>query len=220
MYSREKIDDQRSSFSTCVSVKKCSPDPKTGLLLPGEFTGRRSETHLHKRKVEILRFRAKRELSSNLPPERKNRPEDRSVENFENGGRYETRTHDLCRVKAALQPAELTALKSDMFNISPLFSLFKVYYHNFPGKNTRSRERTRPPLPHFRLSLAPLIFKSEKIPAFHQFSFDFFENTSILKGMFRASLSSRGLGHRVFIPATRVRIPMGMPFRISRLHRK
>ncbi len=102
-----------------------------------------------------------------------------------------------------------------MFNISPLFSLFKVYYHNFPGKNTRSRERTRPPLPHFRLSLAPLIFKSEKIPAFHQFSFDFFENTSILKGMFRASLSSRGLGHRVFIPATRVRIPMGMPILFS-----
>lgn len=104
-----------------------------------------------------------------------------------------------------------------MFNISPLFSLFKVYYHNFPGKNTRSRERTRPPLPHFRLSLAPLIFKSEKIPAFHQFSFDFFENTSILKGMFRASLSSRGLGHRVFIPATRVRIPMGMPILFSPL---
>ena len=60
------------------------------------------ETHLHKRKVEILRFRAKRELSSNLPPKRKNRPEDWSAENFENGGRYETRTHDLCRVKAAL----------------------------------------------------------------------------------------------------------------------
>ena len=55
---------------------------------PGEFTGRRSETHLHKRKVEILRFRAKRELSSNLPPKRKNRPEDRSVENFENGGPF------------------------------------------------------------------------------------------------------------------------------------
>ena len=28
----------------------------------------------------------------------------------------------------------------------------------------------------------------------------------------QASLSSRGLGHRVLIPATRVRIPMGMPF--------
>lgn len=55
---------------------------------PGEFTGRGSETHLHKRKVEILRFRAKRELSSNLPPKRKNRPEDRSVENFENGGAF------------------------------------------------------------------------------------------------------------------------------------
>ena len=38
---------------------------------PGEFTGRGSETHLHKRKVEILRFQAKRELSSNLPPKRK-----------------------------------------------------------------------------------------------------------------------------------------------------
>ena len=55
---------------------------------PGEFTGRRSETHRHKRKVEILRFRAKRELSSNLPPKRKNRPEDRSAENFENGGAF------------------------------------------------------------------------------------------------------------------------------------
>ena len=31
---RRKIDDQRSSFSTCVSSKKCSPDQKTGLLLP------------------------------------------------------------------------------------------------------------------------------------------------------------------------------------------
>ena len=30
-----------------------------------------------------------------------------------------------------------------------------------------------------------------------------------------ASLSSRGLGHRVFIPATRVRIPVGMPFFLS-----
>ena len=55
---------------------------------PGEFTGRGSETHLHKRKVEILRFRAKRALSSNLPPKRKNRPEDRSAENQENGGAF------------------------------------------------------------------------------------------------------------------------------------
>ncbi len=52
---------------------------------PGEFTGRESETHLHKRKVEILRFRAKRELSLKLPSKRKNRPEVRSAEKFENG---------------------------------------------------------------------------------------------------------------------------------------
>ena len=50
-----------------------------------------------------------------------------------------------------------------------------------------------------------------KIAAFPGIGFEFSENDSILKGMFRASLSSRGLGHRVFIPATRVRIPMGMP---------
>ena len=41
---------------------------------------------IRNRRVEILRFRAKRELSSNLPPKRKNRPEDWSAENFENGG--------------------------------------------------------------------------------------------------------------------------------------
>ena len=33
--------------------------------------------------------------------------------------------------------------------------------------------------------------------------------------MLRASPSSRGLGHRVFIPATRVRIPLEMPFFLS-----
>ncbi len=35
----------------------------------------------------------------------------------------------------------------------------------------------------------------------------------ILSIVFQTSPSSRGLGHRVFIPATGVRIPVGMPFR-------
>ena len=52
---------------------------------PGEFTGRGSETHLHKRKVEILRCLENGVLSSNLPPKRKSRPEDRSAENQKNG---------------------------------------------------------------------------------------------------------------------------------------
>ena len=54
--------------------------------------------------------------------------------------------------------------------------------------------------------------KIRKKHFFHLFGFAFFKKHSILGNMFLTSLSSRGLGHRVFIPATRVRIPMGMPF--------
>ena len=86
MYDRKKIDDQRSVFRRVFPSKNALRTKRPVFYSPGEFTGRRSETHLHKRKVEILRFRAKRELSSNLPPKRKNRPEDWSAENFENGG--------------------------------------------------------------------------------------------------------------------------------------
>ena len=85
---QRKIDDQRSVFQRVLPPKNALQTKRPVFYSPGEFTGRRSETHLHKRKVEILRFRAKRELSSNLPPKRKNRPEDRSVENFENGGAF------------------------------------------------------------------------------------------------------------------------------------
>ena len=84
----EKNDDQRSVFRRVFPSKNALQTKRPVFYSPGEFTGRKSETHLHKRKVEILRFRAKRELSSNLPPKRKNRPEDRSVENFENGGPF------------------------------------------------------------------------------------------------------------------------------------
>ena len=34
----------------------------------------------------------------------------------------------------------------------------------------------------------------------------------LIKQAYKESPSSRGLGHRVFIPATRVRIPLEMPF--------
>ena len=73
-------------FDVCFLPKLLSGPKDLSFTPPSKFTGRESEAYLHKRKVEILRFRAKRELSSNLPPKRKNRPEDRSVENFENGG--------------------------------------------------------------------------------------------------------------------------------------
>ena len=86
MYSREKLTIKGRASRRVFPPKNALRTKRPVFYSPGEFTGRRSETHLHKRKVEILRFRAKRELSSNLPPKRKNRPEDRSAENFENGG--------------------------------------------------------------------------------------------------------------------------------------
>ena len=88
MYSREKLTIKGRASRRVFPPKNALRTKRPVFYSPGEFTGRRSETHLHKRKVEILRFRAKRELSSNLPPKRKNRPKDRSVENFENGGPF------------------------------------------------------------------------------------------------------------------------------------
>ena len=102
MYSREKLTIKGRASRRVFPSKNALRTKRPVFYSPGEFTGRRSETHLHKRKVEILRFRAKRELSSNLPPKRKNRPEDWSVENFENGGRNRTRTYDLHDVNVAL----------------------------------------------------------------------------------------------------------------------
>ena len=88
MYSREKLTIKGRASRRVFPSKNALQTKRPVFYSPGEFTGRGSETHLHKRKVEILRFRAKRELSSNLPPKRKNRPEDRSAENFENGGKF------------------------------------------------------------------------------------------------------------------------------------
>lgn len=82
---QRKIDDQRSVFQRVLPPKNALQTKRPVFYSPGEFTGRGSEAHLHKRKAEILRFRVKRELSSNLPPKRKNRPEDRSAENQKNG---------------------------------------------------------------------------------------------------------------------------------------
>ena len=85
MYSREKLTIKGRASRRVFPSKNALQTKRPVFYSPGEFTGRGSETHLHKRKVEILRFRAKRELSSNLPPKRKNRPEDRSAENQKNG---------------------------------------------------------------------------------------------------------------------------------------
>ena len=106
---QRKIDDQRSVFQRVLPPKNALQTKRPVFYSPGEFTGRGSEAHLHKRKAEILRFRVKRELSSNLPPKRKNRPEDRSAENQENGRGRGIRTHDFLppkqtRYRTALYP--------------------------------------------------------------------------------------------------------------------
>ena len=81
MYGREKLTIKGRASRRVFPSKNALQTKRPVFYSPGEFTGRRSETHRHKRKVEILRFRAKRELSSNLLPKRKNRPEVRSAKN-------------------------------------------------------------------------------------------------------------------------------------------
>ena len=85
MYSREKWTIKGRASRRVFPPKNALQTKRPVFYSPGEFTGRGSETHLHKRKEEILRFRAKRELSSNLPQKQKSRPEERSTENRKNG---------------------------------------------------------------------------------------------------------------------------------------
>ena len=92
---QRKIDNQKSVFQRVFPSKNALQSKSLDFYSPEEFTGRRSETHLHKRKVKILRCLENGALSSNLPPKRKNRPEDRSAENFQNGGGGGDRTRVL-----------------------------------------------------------------------------------------------------------------------------
>ena len=95
MYSKEKLTIKGRASRRVFPPKNALQTKRPVFYSPGEFTGRRSETHLHKRKVEILRCQENGALSSNLPPKRKNRPEDRSAENQKNGRDGENRTRDL-----------------------------------------------------------------------------------------------------------------------------
>ena len=55
---QRKIDDQRSVFRRVFPSKNTLRDSERPVFYyPGEFIGRGAETLLHKRKVEILRFR-------------------------------------------------------------------------------------------------------------------------------------------------------------------
>ena len=63
---QRKIDYQRSVFQRVFPSKNALQSKSLDLYSPGEFTGKRSETHLHKRKVEILRCQGKRRIELNF----------------------------------------------------------------------------------------------------------------------------------------------------------
>ena len=68
---KEKIDDQRSVFQRVFPPKNALRTKRPVFYSPGEFTGRGSETHLHKRKVEILRCRGKQGVELKFTPKTK-----------------------------------------------------------------------------------------------------------------------------------------------------
>ena len=68
MYSREKLTIKGRASRHVLPPKNALQTKRPVFYSPGEFTGRGSETHLHKRKVEILRCLENGVLSSNLPP--------------------------------------------------------------------------------------------------------------------------------------------------------
>ena len=68
MYSREKMTIKGRAARRVFPSKNALQSKSLDLYSPGEFTGRGSEPHLHKRKVEILRCLENGVLSSNLPP--------------------------------------------------------------------------------------------------------------------------------------------------------
>ena len=68
---QRKIDDQRSVFQRVLPPKNALQTKRPVFYSPGEFTGRGSEAHLHKRKVEILRYRGKRGVELKFTPKTK-----------------------------------------------------------------------------------------------------------------------------------------------------
>ena len=57
---QRKIDNQKSVFQRVFPSKNALQSKSLDFYSPGEFTGKRPETHLHKRKLEILRCQEKR----------------------------------------------------------------------------------------------------------------------------------------------------------------
>ena len=124
-------------------------------LLSGEFVGRSSETQREMRKLWILSGTAKRPVQpQNQPQKRKNRPEDRSAENSQNGALGEVRTHDLLLRRQSLYPTELRVRSIQYYITRSIISqsLFLFFFRFFlsPIPRNFSREDARKSFsPHF-----------------------------------------------------------------------
>ena len=66
MYSREKLTIKDRASRHVLPPKNALQTKRPVFYSPGEFTGKRPETHLHKRKLEILRCQEKRGIELNF----------------------------------------------------------------------------------------------------------------------------------------------------------
>ena len=71
MYGREKLTIKGQASRRVFPQKNALQTKRPVFYSPGEFTGRGSEPHLHKRKVEILRCRGKRGVELKFTPKTK-----------------------------------------------------------------------------------------------------------------------------------------------------
>lgn len=92
MYGREKLTIKGRFFNVCFLKKKLSGPKDRSFTPPENLPGEGLKHTFIREKWRFSAVGGNGGLSSNLPPKRKNRPEDRSVENFENGGGGGSRT--------------------------------------------------------------------------------------------------------------------------------
>ena len=102
MYDGKKLTIKGRFSDVCFRQKMLSRPKDRSFTPPENLPGEGLKHTFIREKWRFSAVGGNGGLSSNLPPKRKSRPEDRSAEKQKNGGRHETRTHDLCRVKAAL----------------------------------------------------------------------------------------------------------------------
>ncbi len=85
MYGREKLTIKGRFFNVCFLKKKLSGPKDRSFTPPENLPGEGLKHTFIREKWRFSAIGGNGGLSSNLPPKRKNRPEDRSAENFQNG---------------------------------------------------------------------------------------------------------------------------------------